>query len=156
MFQLKQKITTALLFSTLLFITACDKNDDDNNPQEDRLTLSGAASASQEVPTNTSTGTGSISGSYHKENNSLEYTITWSGLSGAPSMMHFHGPAPAGQNAGVAMPITGFTAAATGSVSGTATLTDTQETDLLAGNWYYNLHTAANPGGEIRGQITAR
>lgn len=156
MFQLKQKISTALLFAALLFVTACDKNDDDDNTQEDRLTLSGAASASQEVPTNTSTGTGSISGSYNKENNALEYNITWSGLSGAPSMMHFHGPAPSGQNAGVAVPITGFTAAATGSVSGTATLTDTQENDLLAGNWYYNLHTAANPGGEIRGQITAR
>ena len=25
--------------------------------------------------------------------------------------------------------------------------------DLEAGNWYANVHTAANPGGEIRGQM---
>ena len=33
------------------------------------------------------------------------------------------------------------------------TLTDAQEQDLLAGNLYFNVHTAKNPGGEIRGQI---
>ena len=30
-----------------------------------------------------------------------------------------------------------------------------QETDLLAGNWYVNIHTAQFGGGEIRGQVTA-
>ncbi len=42
----------------------------------------------------------------------------------------------------------------TSPVSGQATLTDAQAADLLAGRWYINLHTAANPGGEIRGQVT--
>ncbi len=42
----------------------------------------------------------------------------------------------------------------TSPVSGQATLTDAHAADLLAGRWYINLHTAANPGGEIRGQVT--
>ena len=32
-------------------------------------------------------------------------------------------------------------------------LTDAQIADLNAGKWYFNIHTAANPGGEIRGQL---
>ena len=36
-----------------------------------------------------------------------------------------------------------------------ATLTDAQAADLEAGKWYFNIHTAANPGGEIRGTVTA-
>ncbi len=37
---------------------------------------------------------------------------------------------------------------------GSATLTDEQAADLMAGKYYVNVHTAANPGGEIRGQVT--
>jgi hypothetical protein len=37
---------------------------------------------------------------------------------------------------------------------GDATLTDAQASDLMAGKWYFNIHTAANKGGEIRGQVT--
>ena len=37
---------------------------------------------------------------------------------------------------------------------GTATLTDAQAADLMAGNWYVNVHTAEHRGGEIRGQVT--
>jgi hypothetical protein len=39
-------------------------------------------------------------------------------------------------------------------VSGTTVLTADQVKDLLAGKEYTNVHTAKNPGGEIRGQIT--
>ncbi len=34
-------------------------------------------------------------------------------------------------------------------------LTDAQIADLQAGKWYFNVHTAAHPPGEIRGQVTA-
>ena len=36
---------------------------------------------------------------------------------------------------------------------GAATLTDAQAKDLADGKWYFNIHTAANKGGEIRGQV---
>jgi hypothetical protein len=37
---------------------------------------------------------------------------------------------------------------------GSATLNDAQANELLAGKWYVNVHTEANKGGEIRGQVT--
>jgi hypothetical protein len=40
-----------------------------------------------------------------------------------------------------------------GAFSGTATITDLQEADLLAGLWYINIHTTFRSGGEIRGQV---
>ena len=39
-------------------------------------------------------------------------------------------------------------------VEDSAVLTDAQAADLLAGKMYVNIHTKANPGGEIRGQVT--
>lgn len=123
-----------------------------NNPV---FNLKGNANGAQEAPTRVATtATGSISGTYNKDNNALNYTITWTGLTGGnPSAMHFHGPADPGIAAGVRLPITGFTPAAAGTISGTATLDDTQEEELVNGLWYYNIHNATYPAGEIRGQV---
>ncbi|MGN6102228.1 MAG: CHRD domain-containing protein [Devosia sp.] len=38
-------------------------------------------------------------------------------------------------------------------MKGHATLTAAQVADLEAGKWYFNVHTAKNPNGEIRGQV---
>jgi hypothetical protein len=38
-------------------------------------------------------------------------------------------------------------------IKGEATLTAAQAADFTAGKMYFNIHTAANPNGEIRGQI---
>ena len=66
-------------------------------------------------------------------------------------MAHFHGPAPVGQNAKVQVPVD--KSALASPMKGKATLTDQQITDLMAGQWYFNIHTAENPSGEIRGQV---
>jgi hypothetical protein len=42
-----------------------------------------------------------------------------------------------------------------GVFSGTATISATQETQLLGGLWYINIHSTFRTGGEIRGQVAA-
>ena len=104
-----------------------------------------------EVPPNASTGTGTADIDYDAATKKLSWKLTYSGLSGPATAAHFHGPAEAGKNAGVALAIPNATSSPT---EGSATLTDAQAADLAAGKYYINIHTAANPGGEIRGQVT--
>jgi hypothetical protein len=104
-----------------------------------------------EVPPNASTGTGSADIDYDAATKKLSWKLTYSGLSGTATAAHFHGPAEPGKNAGVGLAIPNATASP---VEGSATLTDAQAADLAAGKYYINVHTAANPGGEIRGQVT--
>ena len=104
-----------------------------------------------EVPPNTSAGTGTADIDYDAASKKLTWKVTYSGLSGPATAAHFHGPAETGKNAGVAVAIPNATSSPT---EGSATLTDAQAADLLAGKYYVNVHTAANPGGEIRGQVT--
>jgi hypothetical protein len=104
-----------------------------------------------EVPPNTSAAKGTADIDYDAATKKLSWKVTYSGLSGPATAAHFHGPAAAGANAGVAVAIPN---AGTSPVEGSATLTDAQAADLTAGKYYVNIHTAANPGGEIRGQVT--
>ena len=110
-------------------------------------------SASQEVPPGTGGGTGTAEVQLNRDNNQLSWKVTYSGLSGPATAAHIHGPAAAGANAGVVVP---FNAAAVQPIVGQATITPTQFGDLAAGLWYVNIHTAAAPGGEIRGQLRRR
>jgi hypothetical protein len=104
-----------------------------------------------ENPPNTSAGTGTADIDYDAATKKLTWKLTYSGLSGPATAGHFHGPAEPGKNAGVAVAIPNAT---TSPAEGSATLTDAQAADLMAGKYYVNVHTAANPGGEIRGQVT--
>jgi hypothetical protein len=103
-----------------------------------------------EVPPTASTGTGSAEATLDTATRKLTWTVTWQGLNGAATMAHFHGPAPAGVNAGVAVPL-GMKPVSP--IKGSATLTAEQMTELQAGNWYVNVHTAQFPKGAIRGQM---
>jgi hypothetical protein len=112
-----------------------------------KATLNGAS----EVPTNTSKGTGTLDANYDAASKKLSWKLSYSGLSGPATAAHFHGPAESGKNAGVAVAIPNATSSP---AEGSAVLTDAQAADLLAGKMYVNIHTKANPGGEIRGQVT--
>jgi hypothetical protein len=106
---------------------------------------------SEEVPATDSKGTGTAAVTYDTASKLLSWKVTYSGLSGPATAAHIHGPAEPGKNAGVAI---GF-AKPESPIEGSATLTDAQAADLAAGKLYINVHTAANKGGEIRGQVTA-
>jgi hypothetical protein len=116
----------------------------------DTLNLGATLSGSAEVPPNSSAGMGQLQAEFDKATSTFSYTLRYSGLSGPVKAGHFHGPAEAGKNAGVALGISNL---GESMVQGRAVLTATQAADLLAGKWYVNLHTAANPGGEVRGQV---
>jgi len=112
-----------------------------------KVTLDGKS----EVPPTTGAGTGTADVDYDAATKKLSWKLTYSGLTGPATAAHFHGPAEAGKNAGVKVPIANATSSP---AEGSATLTDEQAADLTAGKYYINVHTAANPGGEIRGQVT--
>lgn len=116
----------------------------------DTTAFAAALSGTQEVPSNSSTGSGRLEATLDKQTSVLRWSLTYTGLTGAVKAGHFHGPAAAGANAGVAL---GFTGSMESPIQGSATLTAAQIEDLAAGKWYVNLHTAAHPGGELRGQV---
>jgi hypothetical protein len=112
-------------------------------------TYKATLTAANQVPPNASKGTGALTSTYDTTTKKFTWTVTYSGLSGPPTAAHFHGPAAAGANAGVAVPQKDGLASP---MKGEATLTDAQAADLQAGKWYFNIHTDANKGGEVRGQ----
>ena len=79
------------------------------------------------------------------------YRVEFTGLTGPAAAAHIHCGAAPGANAGVAVPLGAANPASP--ITGSAALTDAQLADLQAGKCYINVHTAANKGGEIRGQL---
>jgi hypothetical protein len=106
-----------------------------------------------EVPQNFSMGTGTVDALLDTRTGLLRWKLSYSNLTGAPVMGHFHGPAEIGANAGVAL---AFPMPLSASYEGRATLTSQQMADMRAGKWYANLHTAKYPDGEVRGQMIER
>jgi hypothetical protein len=115
------------------------------------VTYKAALKGADEVPANTTAGKGEVTAKLDTKSGALTYTVTYSGLTGPATMAHFHGPAAAGANAPPVVVVKSLASPMTG----TATLTAAQMADLAAGKWYFNVHTAAHMGGEIRGQLAA-
>ena len=125
-----------------------------------------ALTGAQAIPASNSTAGGTIKGTYNKKEKTFTYTLAWNGLSGNITAAHIHGVADRGFVAipvaplaayanGIVQTITGFTNGPSGSFTGNLYVDGTvvKEHDLLAGKFYVDIHTAAFPGGEIRGQI---
>lgn len=118
-------------------------------------TLNGAG----ETPAKAVPGTGNAM--IVKNGSTYTYTITFTGLTGPLTLAHIHGPAAAGTNANVLVPFDATGQGTSGTLTGTFTgtnnvdvSTDSLDKLMTSGNAYVNLHTAANPAGEIRGQLS--
>jgi len=136
----------------VLLLAGCTSNQTMHSTPAAATTRSFTATMSggQEVPPTTSPGTGTASVTLDPDG-TLHWTVSYQNLTGPAMVAHFHGPATPGLNAGVAVNIGGTAPA--NPMQGSAHLNPTQVADLVAGRWYVNVHTAANPNGEIRGQV---
>jgi CHRD domain len=117
--------------------------------QAETITLKADLKGANEVPPNTSPATGKAEARLDTDTRVLTWTVSYANLTGPAVGAHFHGPSEAGKNAGIVLPFKTVQSP----IEGTATLSETQAADLLGGKWYANIHTAANPGGELRGQM---
>ena len=146
-------LLTAALSGAVLF-SSC-KKDDNKQTTNHMYTISGTGNGSQVVPAFTGSGVGNITGTYNSDSNLLNYTVSWDSLTGDASNVGFYNGA-AGVAGTSVQELSVTTPGATGNATGTLTLTDAQESDLLNNNWYYSIGTLANSTGEVRGQITAK
>lgn len=109
----------------------------------------------QEVPAVTTAATGLIQATYSQYTKTLTYKVSFTGLSGNAAAAHIHGIGGPGVNATVLQSFLGFPAKTSGTFSGSLLADGVKilEEHILAGKYYINIHTAANGGGEIRGQL---
>ena len=152
-----------LALAALAITSACKKNDE----SVPTMQLSGTLAASNEKQATvvSSTATGNVTGTYTPSTKVLNYTITFSGLSGNPTGAHLH-YGDAKHNGNVWLPFTNLPTATSGTISGTTTLTTltsasapiitSQPDSLLTGHVYANIHTAQYPNGEIRATVTVK
>lgn len=122
----------------------------------------GSLSGAQEVPAVATSATGEATVVISPDDSTIWYVVSYGGLSGALAAAHIHTGA-AGANGGVilplaasASPMVGTLTSASFTASGSVTTFAQAVAAIKAGATYVNLHTAANPGGEIRGQVLAK
>lgn len=90
-------------------------------------------------------GTGSATVTFDTASKKVSWKGSYKDLTGPATAAHFHTA-----DGGVAVPISPNDSP----FEGSATLTDAQAAELMGGKIYINIHTAKNPAGEIRGQVT--
>ena len=83
----------------------------------------------------------------------LKWKLTYGSLTGAATAAHIHMGAK-GKASNVVVPLCGGTPACKSGLSGTAKLTPALLTAFSKHLLYVNVHTAKNPNGEIRGQLS--
>lgn len=116
------------------------------------VTYGASMSAAQEVPKNASTATGSGKVFLNAGQTQIAVSLDFTGLSGSATMGHIHGPGATGANAPVLFDLSPPAATAGSVALKTFPITMLQAYYLQSGLAYFNVHTATNSGGEIRGQ----
>jgi hypothetical protein len=108
---------------------------------------------SQQVPAVQTDGMGTADLTYDPDTHELTWSLSYSGLSSDVTMVHFHDGA-AGKNGRPVIWLSKRGSPVESPIKGHAQLTAAQAKQLLAGDWYINVHTKSHPAGEIRGQVT--
>jgi hypothetical protein len=155
--QISFAATAALI--VLLSFSSCSKDKNDAAPAKPaKKTATLNFSGANEVPANSSTGTGSGQVSFDPAAKTITYNVSWKlGLPAATTTdMHFHGAEDGSdtKSSPVVVELEGFSTGNSGNFSGiTRVLTDAEVNQLLAGKWYMNIHSTTVPGGELRANI---
>jgi hypothetical protein len=148
---LSRRIATRMSLAALALAAAAITGCGVMNRQSSLVAFTTQLRGANEVPANASPGSGSVDAVFDPGTNLLRWKVNYTRLTGPATAGHFHGPAAIGANAGVAL---GWASPLGSPMDGSATLTVAQAADLMAGRWYANIHTAAYPAGEVRGQMT--
>ena len=117
------------------------------------LLVTAKLTGDQEVPAVNTSAVGLASFTISDHRDSVNYNIVVNGLSGAITSVHIH-DAVAGINGGVVVNLTGNIRG--NQIIGTLAASEVSASfmaGLLTEKYYVNIHTADNPGGEIRGQL---
>jgi hypothetical protein len=133
-------VLTGLLFT----VSSCDDDDDKGSDEVVfRATLNGA----NEVPPNTSTGTGDATLTFNENTNTFTIVVNYGGVDAIGGHIHKGSTTEAG---GVVFPFDQLTSP----INYTSPPLDSaQRADLFDEMYYVNIHSAAYPAGEIRGQL---
>jgi hypothetical protein len=142
-------VGAALAVSCLAAVSGCAPLQHDAPVAQPVQRYEAQLAGAQEVPAVATAASGRAQLEYHPRSNMLHWQVTSNGLSGKATAAHIHGPAGPGQNAAAIVPLDVRPATITGQLR----ITPEQATQLESGQWYVNIHTAAHPDGEIRGQL---
>ncbi len=111
------------------------------------ITLAAHLLGGSAVPANASDAFADAEFGYDSQTRQLDYYVNYDGV--APTRVDLHGPAGAGETAPsvLSFPLSGSP------INGKLTLSEDQAQMLLSGRMYLDIHSAAYPQGEIRGQV---
>jgi Cu/Zn superoxide dismutase len=139
----KSILTAAGLASALMFTSAAAR--------AEMLTFKADMLGSTEVPATDSAGKGTAEVTVDTDTKKVSWTMSVEGLSGDATAAHAHGPASVTESAPPVIDMSGDMM-----MKGGADITEAQWTEMKAGKYYINVHTAKFPDGEIRGQLAAK
>jgi hypothetical protein len=159
-----KRIITALTLIVALSIIACTKGGTLKRINGDQYTVTSTASSKQLVPAIDTTSTGTFTGFYDEQLNTLTFTLTWNDLWRTTSKdtitsVNFYGPASATTNGTLVRSLpfvsTNNAASVNLGMAGLTGFTMSEKKDFLAGSYYFTINTKKYPSGIVRGQLAA-